>query len=116
MAIVVPFTTAAFSSLFHDFELANYSVVGKLTQTLCQSSLLSRLPPNPAKFSNPTNLLFPSLYSYSSAFARMRRGHNRCLVLVIGGSVLCLLEEDIQMRRLPNESITKADGIDRRVQ
>jgi hypothetical protein len=46
----------------------------------------------------------------------MRRGHNRCLVLVIGGSVLCLLEEDIQMRRLPNESITKAGGIDRRVQ
>jgi len=35
LAIVVPFTPAAFSSVIHDVDLGEYSAVGKLTQTLC---------------------------------------------------------------------------------
>jgi len=48
-------------SVIHDVDLGELFGVGKLTHTLCQSSLLSRLRPNPAQLSNPQAHVFQSL-------------------------------------------------------
>src|SRR6185503_5938303 len=77
------FYAGGISSLFYDFEWANYSVVGKLTQTLCQSSLLWRRSPQLRQvLQSHKPIISESLTHVCRPFVLMRRGHSRCLVLL----------------------------------
>ena len=115
LAIVVPLTSAAVSSVIHDVDLCELFGGGEThAYTVLKLAALAR-PPNVARFFNPTSPLFQILLHVFVGLSFDEKRAQSLPSSVIGG-VLCLSGKNIQTRPLRNEWITKLGVIGLRSQ